>query len=422
MSLKIEMLLSEFINLHPKYIDLSLKRIKILLHKLDNPHLKLPPTIHIAGTNGKGSTLSYLRYIMMEKNLKVHVYTSPHLQKFNERIITANKEITNKKLYNILQFIKKINAGQPITFFEITTVAAFYIFSKEKADLLLLETGLGGRLDATNIVKNTLINIITPIGIDHQDFLGKSIYKIINEKLGIIKPKSNIIISKQKSFVTKYIKRKIHKKNNSKLFYGKNFKIIEINKKEFVFRFEKNNYVYKIPKLLGNHQIENASTAIATILNLNKIGFNFSKKNINDGIKKTIWPGRLERGKLNNIPVYLDGAHNTDGALQLLNFFKYKKFKCWLIVGMLNNKDIDSFLRLLKPVLEGVVAIKIPNEKNSYETNQIATVCKKRKILCIEKENIKMSNKFLVKEIKPKRILVSGSLYLIGKIRKYYLK
>ena len=422
MSLKIEILLNEFINLHPKYIDLSLKRIKILLQKLDNPQLQLPPIIHIAGTNGKGSTLSYLRYIMMEKNLKIHAYTSPHLQNFNERIIISNKEITNKKLYENLKYIKKINSGKPITFFEITTVAAFYIFSKEKADLLLLETGLGGRLDATNIIKNTLINIITPIGIDHQDFLGKSIYKITDEKLGIIKPKSSIIISKQKSIITKYIEKRINKKINNKLFYGKNFKIIKKNDKEFTLRFEKKYYIYKNPKLLGNHQIENASTAIATILHLNKIGFNFSKKNINNGINKTIWPGRLEQGKLDNIPVYLDGAHNIDGALQLLNFFKSKKYKCWLIIGMINNKDIDSYVKLLKPIIEGIIAINIPGEKNSFTTSQIAKVCKKRKILCIEKKNIRISNDFLIKEIKPKRILICGSLYLIGKIRKYYLK
>ena len=188
---KLDKLLNQLINLHPKYIDLSLNRLEKLLKKLNNPHLNLPPVIHIAGTNGKGSTLSYIKSILIESDYSVHSYISPHLKLFNERVMLNNKQIKTSKLLSTLKYVKKINNKNPITFFEITTAAAFYLFAENKADFLILETGLGGRLDATNIINNSLIDIITPISMDHQEYLGNNILKITNEKLGIIKKKSN---------------------------------------------------------------------------------------------------------------------------------------------------------------------------------------------------------------------------------------
>ena len=418
---QLDKLLQQLITLHPKYIDLSLNRLLGLLQKIDNPHLKLPPIIHIAGTNGKGSTLSYLRHIMMENKFLVHAYISPHLKSFNERIILANKEVVTSKLLKNLQYIKKINNDNPITFFEITTAVAFYLFSKQKADFLILETGLGGRLDATNVVKNSLINIITPIDIDHQEYLGKNIIKITNEKLGIVKKNSNIIIGKQKKIITSYIKEKIKKKKNTKLFYGKQFKIMKTNSKKFTLRYKKIHYSINNPNLLGNHQIENASLAVAAILRLNELGYNFSNRIINQGIFKTKWAGRLEKGQLNNIPVYLDGAHNPGGAIQLLKFFQKQKKKCWLIFGMLNNKDLLSYLKIIKPITLGVIAIKIKGEKNSFTPQQISMNCSKLNIACFEKKSIKDANNFLTTKVMPKNILICGSLYLVGKIRYLYL-
>jgi dihydrofolate synthase/folylpolyglutamate synthase len=418
---QLDKLLQQLITLHPKYIDLSLNRLLELLQKIDNPHLKLPPIIHIAGTNGKGSTLSYLRHIMMENKFLVHAYISPHLKSFNERIILANKEVVTSKLLKNLQYIKKINNDNPITFFEITTAVAFYLFSKQKADFLILETGLGGRLDATNVVKNSLINIITPIDIDHQEYLGKNIIKITNEKLGIVKKNSNIIIGKQKKKITSYIKEKIKKKKNTKLFYGKQFKIMKTNSKKFTLRYKKIHYSINNPNLLGNHQIENASLAVAAILRLNELGYNFSNRIINQGIFKTKWAGRLEKGQLNNIPVYLDGAHNPGGAIQLLKFFQKQKNKCWLIFGMLNNKDLLSYLKIIKPITLGVIAIKIKGEKNSFTPQQISMNCSKLNIACFEKKSIKDANNFLTTKVMPKNILICGSLYLVGKIRYLYL-
>lgn len=418
---KLDKLLKQLINLHPKYIDLSLDRLLNLLKKLQNPHLDLPPTIHIAGTNGKGSTLSYIRHILMENKLYVHSYISPHLKFFNERIILANNQVSTKKLLNTLKLVKDINKQEPITFFEITTAAALYMFSKEKADFLILETGLGGRLDATNVITKSLIDIITPISIDHQEFLGENILKITNEKLGIIKKNSNVIISKQKKIVTAHIKRRLINKKNTKLFYNKDFKIIEIKNKKFTLEYKGILENYNLPNLAGEHQIENVSTAITSILRLNELGYFFSKRTINNGIIKTKWPGRLEKMKFKNANIYLDGAHNTDGAKQLLKFFTNKKIKVWLIIGMLNNKKISDFLKIVKPILNGVIAIPIPNEKNSFKPCEIIKISNHLKLQSYTKQTINEANNLLIKKIKAKNILISGSLYLIGNIRNKYL-
>ena len=181
--------------LHPKKIDLSLNRLRKLLEKLDNPHLKLPPVIHVAGTNGKGSVISYLRSIYEKNGLNVHTYTSPHLIRFNERIRINSKLVDNRYLSSLLEECEDKNNGQSITFFEITTAAAFLAFSRISSDLLLLETGLGGKYDATNIIKSSVCSILTPISMDHMNFLGTDLLKIANEKIGILKKKSMIVLS-----------------------------------------------------------------------------------------------------------------------------------------------------------------------------------------------------------------------------------
>ena len=421
MSKDLDIILKKLVNLHPKYIDLSLIRLRKLLDKLNNPHLKIPPVIHIAGTNGKGSTLSFIRYILMENNYKVHAYVSPHLKFFNERITISNKKIQNDHLLKTLKFVKKVNGKLPITFFEITTAAALYLFSKHRADFLILETGLGGRLDATNVIKKSLIDIITPIGIDHQEFLGKDILKITNEKLGILKKDSSIIISKQKKLILTHIKKRLQKFKNEKLIFNINFKILNENKKNFIIKYRNKQIKFTKPLLIGDHQLENLSTALAAVLKISELGYKLSNKNINSGILKTKWPGRLERGKLGNINIYLDGAHNIDGAKQLSTYFKKKKIKVWLIIGMLNNKDIYNFLKEIKSILIGVISISIPGEQNSFTTSEIEKVCDKLKLENISQVSIQKANQYLLQKIKPKEVLISGSLYLIGKVRDKYL-
>ena len=420
-SITFEKLLFQLEKLHPKFIDLSLDRLLKLLKKLDNPHLKLPKTIHIAGTNGKGSTLSFIHQILKEHQYKVHCYISPHLESIEERFILSNKTITKQKLFHTLQYIKKINNNEKITFFEITTAAAFYLFSKKKADFLILETGLGGKFDATNVIEKTIIDIITPISFDHKEFLGNNLRKITNEKLGIIKSSSTIIISKQKKEVYHYIKKKIKKLKNKILFYDKMFKAKKLSNNFFIINFKKKSFKLKIPSLVGNHQLENASVAIAAIYEINKLGYTINNKLVNAALINTKWPGRLEKGLLQKTPVFIDGAHNIGGAEQLSNFLDKRNKNTWVILGMLNNKDLLNFLQTIKKNISGVMALKIPDQKNSYTTKEIHKVCMKLDIVCVEKKNIKLCNQFLLSKIKPEQILVTGSLYFVGKVRKLFI-
>jgi len=421
MTQKLEKMLDQLVKLYPKYIDLSLKRLLKLLNKLGNPHLKLPPTIHIAGTNGKGSSLSYIRHILQENNFLVHCYTSPHLKSIEERFIVSNRQIGKQKLLNALKYVKKINNGKPITFFEITTATAFYIFAKEQADFALLETGLGGRLDATNVIKQAIIDILTPISMDHHEFLGNNLKKIVNEKLGIIKSSSVIICSKQMLLVKNHIKKRTKKLKNKKLFYGEQFKIINKNGKSFFLKYKNKILKLNKPQLNGEHQIENAATAICAIMQIKDHGYKISKRSLNKGLQKTTWPCRLERGTLHNITVYLDGAHNIAAAQKIANFFKNNSINRWLILGMLNNKDLKNYLLKLKKIVTGVIAIKIPGEKNAFLSDEIAKTCKNINIQCVQKKSISETNKYLINVIKPQEIIISGSLYLVGKIRNLYV-
>ena len=417
----LDRLLERLEKLHPKFIDLSLERLLRLLTKLDNPHLKLPQVIHIAGTNGKGSTLSFIKEILIQHDYKVHCYISPHLESIEERFVVSNRNVMKRKLYKAIKYVELINNNAPITFFEITTAVAFYLFSKSSADFLILETGLGGRLDATNVIKNSIIDIITPISYDHQEYLGNTLKKITKEKLGIIKKTSSIIIGKQEKIIENYILKKLIKNKNKKIFFGKNFKILKIYNKTFSMILNKKKLYFKKPALLGEHQIENSTLAIVAAFELKKAGYKISNNIINKALIKTMWKGRLEKLNFKNHTVYLDGAHNVAGAKQLANFLKIENKKTWLIFGMLNNKDITMFLKSIKKYISGVVAIKIPDEKNAFTEKEIYKICKKLNILCVKKPNKSAAKSYLLQNIHPERILVTGSLYLIAKIRKLFI-
>jgi len=416
---KTDQLLREFINLHPKYIDLSLNRLEKLLKKLGDPHKKLPPTIHIAGTNGKGSTLSFIKNILENNNYSVHTYTSPHLEKFSERIHINNKEVNSKRLLKSLKYVKKVNQNKPITFFEITTAVAFLLFAKHKADFLILETGLGGRLDATNIIPKKLLSIITAIGIDHEEFLGNTLKKIAIEKLGIINNTKNVIIAKQNTEVNNFIIKKLKKQKNIYYFNRDyNFKIL--NKKQFEFKYQKIQKVFRRPSLQGVHQIENASTALTTSIILKKNNYNIKFNSLGKAIYNTKWPGRIEKIKFKNKYFIFDGSHNLLGAVKLNEYLKENNIKPNVIFGMLNNKKASEFLLILKKNIDTLYPIKIPNEKNAYTQKEIYNISKKIKLNTIIQKNLRDINQLLMK-LPNKYILITGSLYLIGKIRKHYL-
>ncbi len=416
---KTEKLLKEFISLHPKYIDLSLKRLENLLKKLGNPHHKLPTTIHIAGTNGKGSTLSFIKNILEKNNYSVHSYTSPHLEKFNERININNKQVHANRLLKILQLVKKINKNNPITFFEITTAAAFVLFAKYKADFLILETGLGGRLDATNIIPKKFLSIITSISIDHEEFLGKTLKKITNEKLGIIKNCENVIIAKQKNLVQNHIIKKL--KNMQNVYYfDKDYKYKIKNNDSFEYKFSNIKKIFKKPSLQGVHQIENASTAITTSILLKKNNYTINLNSIGKNIYNTNWPGIIEKVNFRNKYIIFDGSHNLSGAEKLNDYLIENKIKPNIIFGMLNNKNVFGFLSILKKNIDTLFPIKIPNEKNALKNNEILSIGKKLKIKSLLRTDLKSINKSIMK-MPNKYILITGSLYLVGKIRKNYL-
>ena len=416
---KTDKLLKKLITLHPKYIDLSLSRLENLLEKLDNPHHKLPPTIHIAGTNGKGSTLSFIQKILENNNYSVHTYTSPHLEKFRERISINNKTINANKLLKSLEYVKKINNNKPITFFEITTAAAFVLFARHKADFLILETGLGGRLDATNIIPKKIISVITAIDIDHQEFLGNTLKKITNEKLGIIKNCDNIVIAKQKYEVQNHIIKKLKNKKNI-YYFNKNYRFKNTNKKKFYYTFNNFKKVFKNPSLEGNHQIENASTAITTAILLKRNNYSISLNSFAKSILTTKWPGRIEKIVFKNKFIIFDGSHNLSGAEKLNDYLMVNKIKPLTIFGMLNNKNVKGFLSILKNNIDTLYPVEIPDEINALNKSEISDIAKKLNIKSFLKLNLKDINLSLM-ESPNKYILITGSLYLVGKIRKNYL-
>ncbi len=419
MKSKTNNLLDEFLKLHPKYIDLSLRRLNKLLKKLGNPHLDLPKTIHIAGTNGKGSTQKFIRNILVLNGYSCDAYISPHLSKFNERIVINNVNISSKELVKTLEFVKKINNNNPITFFEITTAAAFVLFQKSKSDFLVLETGLGGRLDATNIIPKKLCSIITPISYDHEEFLGKNLQKITREKLGIVNNSDFVLIGKQKIEVNRFIKKKLSKTKNV-YYYGTNYKTNKLSNK-FEFEFGKKiKKSFSQPKLNGAHQIENASIALAFSEVMIKNNLKLIKSKINKAIRNTEWPGRLEIINFKNKKIILDGSHNIDGALKLNEFLRLKKIKPVVIFGMLNNKKIDVFLKTIKNQIKYLMAIKIPKEKNAFLTSTIRNECDLLSIKSLKLKDIKECINY-VKLSNEKFFLITGSLYLVGKIRNRFL-
>lgn len=412
--------------LHPKKIDLSLERLRKLLNKLNNPHLRLPPVIHVAGTNGKGSVTSILRSIYETSKLNVQCYTSPHIIKFNERIRINSKLITNDYLNILLEECEFYNKGEEITFFEITTAAAFLAFSRVNSDLLILETGLGGKFDATNIIEKKICSVITPISMDHMNFLGSKISLIAREKLGIVKNSERVIISKQKSYV-KYLMRTYLKKINTVSHEeGKDWKILkkDYKKRKFLMNFREKNYEFNFPSLYGDHQIENASTAISTALSIKN--FNISNESINTGLLKTNWPARMQKlkGKLSKkagkgFDIWLDGGHNLDASEMLSKIVNnWEEKKIILIIGMINGKDPINFLNKLIRNISLLIILPI-NDHQCVMPYEIKNLVIKKFNPDFDIEcclNIEEAIVVTEKKFSGGKILVCGSLYLSGEI------
>ncbi len=400
---KIKNLLFNITTLYPKYIDLNLLRLEKLLKKLDDPQNKLPPVIHIAGTNGKGSTLIFIKNIMEEYGLKVHCYTSPHLIRFNERIVLSNKQIHDDDLFNTLNEVIKINNNEQITFFELTTAVALLNFARTKADFCLIETGLGGRLDATNTIKKKILNIITSIGLDHEEFLSPYLKNIVGEKCGILSRDTPVIISSQNTNYKSYLLRKKIKDINCKILKLKSI--------------PKNSYL----GLVGNHQQINAKTAVTAVKYILK---DITNDVIQKGLKKSSWPGRMQKltFKKNLITksneILIDGAHNIEGAKIINSHLNKLNLGKWnFIFGMMDNKNPREFIKIIEEHIEKIIFIPIKNQKNSYQPEELKIIFNEKKFNSSVKRDLKSALDSISSN---NPLFITGSLYLMGEVLKLF--
>ena len=418
---QIDKLLDELLELHPKRIDLSLDRVCNLLEKLDNPQNKINNIVHIAGTNGKFSTLKFIQDILKSNSKSTNAYISPHLIRFNERFQLMDKEISNEELYSVLNKVKDFNHSDPITFFEITSSAFFEAASNSPADYTLLEVGLGGRLDSSNVI-TPAIAVITSISMDHQDFLGDSIEMIAFEKSGIIKNEIPTIIGYQPYPEAKEILLDQAEYKKAPIFaHGIHWNLTEHNDKLI---YEDNQNKIEFDNLYTHNvfQKKNLGLALAAASKLINIDIkSFVSKNLHN---KTYFPGRMEKisdGKLGSTiastnELYLDGSHNEDAASNLnetINQLTNKKL-C-IILGMINTKDPISYLSKFDKI-DALTVITIPNEESAIDSNELYAGLKKYYENINRADSIQEALANLNNNYQDARILICGSLYLAGKV------
>jgi dihydrofolate synthase / folylpolyglutamate synthase len=424
---RIEAVLSRLGGLHPKRIDavdgntLALDRIERLLAALGNPQDALPPVIHVAGTNGKGSTVATLRACLEACGLRVHVFTSPHLVRFNERIRIAGALIEDGVLADLLEECERANSGAPITFFEVATTAAFLAFARAPADVTLLEVGLGGRLDTTNVVARPEATVITPVSLDHQAFLGDTIAKIAGEKAGILKPGVPAVIGPQVAEAEMVIEARASDIGAPLYRWQREWRC-ERDRGGMRFEGPWGSYDLPLPSLPGAHQIANAGTAIACI-ELLSIWLPVTKELVADGLRHIDWPARLQhlrRGPLlemlpRNWELWLDGGHNpAAGEVLSAVAADWQDRPLYLIVGMLNTKDAAGFLAPLAPYARSLHAVTIPSEENPLPAKAISAAARSVGIAAQDAGSVGAALRDIIAPAEPGRVLICGSLHLAG--------
>jgi len=413
-------ILERLMTLHPKIIDLTLDRMTRLLDLLGSPEKALPPVIHIAGTNGKGSTQAMIRAGLEASGDICHAYTSPHLARFHERIFLAGKTIAEQDLANYLSKCEKVNGKISITYFEITTCAALLAFSQNKADYTLLEVGLGGRLDATNVIEDPKITVITPISIDHQQYLGNTLSEIAFEKAGILKRNCFAIIGPQEDEALNVIEARALEVGATCKIYGQHWHVWEENGR-LIFQDENGLLDLPLPKLIGAHQVQNAGIALATLRYLGK-----DSSSYNGAMLNADWPARMQ--KLKNGPlitlapdaeIWLDGGHNKAAGHALSEAIsRLQSRKLFLIVGMLNTKDVKGYMQPLLNKSSDLYGVSIPGEAATMSAQETVDIAKDVGFKAIVSENVESAIKDIVKYDHNARILICGSLYLAGNILK----
>jgi dihydrofolate synthase/folylpolyglutamate synthase len=424
-------ILARLMALHPKVIDLSLGRIERLLGKLGNPERRLPPVLHVAGTNGKGSTCAFLRAMLEAAGKRVHVYTSPHLVRFHERIRLSGKLIDEDELQALLEECETANGGDPITFFEITTAAAFLAFSRRKADVLILEVGLGGRLDATNVIDRPAVSVITPVDLDHQQYLGDDIKTIAAEKAGIIKRRVPCIMGPQTDEVREVIEGRANVLGAPLAIWGQDFMAHEEHRR-MVFQDENGLIDLPMPRLTGAHQIVNAAVAIAALRKAT--GFALEDRAFEDGLMSVDWPARLQRlsrGPLvsaapKDAEVWLDGAHNPHGGRALAHAIADLEESAprplYLVCGMLQTKDPRGFFAAFRGLAKHVTTVDIPGESAALGAGQLYDAARAEGLAAdpapsIEDAMLQIEARHqLTKSKIAPRIVLCGSLRLAGAV------
>lgn len=417
--------LERFLALHPKEIDLSLGRIERLLAELGHPERAMPPAIQIAGTNGKGSTTAFLRAMLEAAGKRVHVYTSPHLVRFHERIRLGGAYVDEDRLAATFEEVERVNGGRAITLFEITTAAAMLLFAREPADVLLLEVGLGGRYDATNIVDKPLACVITPVSLDHQKFLGDDISAIAHEKAGILKSLVPAVISRQDEAALASIEREAAKVGAPLSISGQDWQARE-ERGRLVFEDGDGLLDLPLPRLVGRHQIENAGAAIATLRASEKLAVPVEA--IEAGLGSVDWPARMQRlgnGRLQDLlpagaELWLDGGHNPDGgraiAQTLAELDERSPKPIVLIVGMLNTKDSDGFLEAFAGLAGRVYGVPISSSAAARSPDEVAAAAERAGLAAESCGSIEEALARISRAAgpTPPRALITGSLYLAG--------
>ena len=417
-------ILKRLLALHPKAIDLSLGRIERLLAALGHPEQHLAPVVHVAGTNGKGSTIAFLRAFLEAAGYRVQAYTSPHLVRFAERIRLADGIIEETRLAALLEECERVNAGAEITFFEITTAAAFLAFARATADILLLEVGLGGRLDATNVIERPALAVITPISIDHVDFLGDTIAKIAFEKAGILKPRVAAVVGPQPGEALGVIAGEADRASVQLFRHGEQWTVAPT---AGGMRYVGGAWRLDLPRpgLVGVHQIVNAGLAIAAAERLG--GFRLAPDHLRLGLARVEWPARLQRltrGPLvaalpgKGWELWLDGGHNpAAGETLAMQAERWRDRPLGLVFGMLKTKDAVHFLAALASHAAATRTIAIPSEANSLSAEEACRLASSAGHRAVASAGPLAAVRELVAILgRPSRLLICGSLYLAGKV------
>ena len=412
-------ILARLMGLHPKVIDLTLDRLERLLATLDHPEAHIPPAIHIAGTNGKGSTQAMIRAGLEAMGKQVHAYTSPHLARFHERIRLAGNLISEPELSALLDECEAANGGQPITFFEITTAAAFLAFSRTPADFTLLEVGLGGRLDATNVIDQPKLSIITPVSIDHTQFLGETLHEIAGEKAGIIKRGVPVIVGPQEEDALEVIEARAARLGAPLHVYGQHWQVWE-ERGRLIFQDETGLLDLPLPNLPGPHQVLNAGAAIAALRLLGA-----DEAACEAAVTRAEWPARMQRlsrGPLvfaaGAAELWLDGGHNPAGGIAVAETLSRMAPKpTHLICGMLNTKDVTGYMRPLAAQAESLTAVAIPGEPNTLPAEVTEAAARQAGFArTAQAETVEAAIHAITAHCPQARILICGSLYLAGQI------